>query len=68
MDILVYLHFLPLEWYHLDTLSLLMFLPAISIPACDLSSQAFHMMHSAYKLDKQGNNIQPCPTRFPNLN
>ena len=32
---------------------------AILIPAYASSSLAFHMMHSAYKLNKQGNNIQP---------
>ena len=40
-------------------LRLLMFLPAILIPACASSSQAFHMMYSAYKLNKQGDYIQP---------
>ena len=38
---------------------LLIFLPAILIPACATSSLAFHMMYSAYKLNKQGDNIQP---------
>ena len=38
-------------------LRLLIFLPAILIPACASSSLAFHMMYSAYKLDKQGDNI-----------
>ena len=37
-------------------LSLLIFLPAISIPACASSSPAFLMMYSAYKLNKQGDN------------
>ena len=41
-------------------LRLLIFLLAILILACDLSSPAFHMMYSAYKLNKQGHNIQPC--------
>ena len=27
--------------------------------ACDSSSPAFHMMYSAFKLNKQGDNIQP---------
>ena len=36
-----------------------MFLPAILIPACVSSSPAFLMMYSAYKLNKQGDNIQP---------
>ena len=30
--------------------------------------RAFHMMYSAYKLNKQGDNIQPCYTLFPILN
>ena len=37
---------------------------AILIPACASSSQAFHMMYSAYKLNKQGDNIQPWHTPF----
>ena len=48
-------------------LRMLIFLPAILIPACDLSSPAFHMMYSAYKLNKQGDNIQPWHTSFPIL-
>ena len=43
---------------------LLIFLPAILIPACALYSPAFHMMYSAYKLSKQGDNIQPWYTPF----
>ena len=46
-------------------LRLLIFLPAILIPACALSSLAFHLMHSTYKLHKQGDNIQPWYTPFP---
>ena len=46
-------------------LRLLVFLPAILIPACASSSQAFHMLLSAYKLNKQGDNIQPWCTSFP---
>ena len=42
-----------------DYLRLLIFLPAILIPVCDSSSPEFHMMYSAYKLNKQGDNIQP---------
>ena len=42
--------------------------PAILIPTCDSSSLAFHMMYSAYKLNKQDDNIQPCHTPFPILN
>ena len=42
--------------------------PAILIPACASSSLAFHMMYSAYKLNKQGNNIQLLHTPFPTWN
>ena len=40
-------------------LRLLIFLLAILIPACASSSLAIHMMYPAYKLNKQGDNIQP---------
>ena len=40
-------------------LRLLIFLPAILIPVYASSSPAFLMMYSAYKLNKQGDNIQP---------
>ena len=46
-------------------LRLLICLPAILIPACASSSPAFLMMYSAYKLNKQGDNIQPWCTTFP---
>jgi len=46
-------------------LRLLIFLPEILIPACVSSSPAFLMMYSAYKLNKQGDNIQPWCTPFP---
>ena len=49
-------------------LRLLTFLPAILIPACASSSLAFQMMYSAYKLNKQGDNIQPWCTPFPTWN
>ena len=45
-------------------LRLLIFLLAILIPACVSSSPAFLMMYSAYKLNKQGDNIQPWQTPF----
>ena len=41
-------------------LRLLIFLPAILIPACVSFSPAFLMMYSAYELNKQSDNIQPC--------
>ena len=46
-------------------LKLLILLPAILIPACTSSSPVFHMMYSAYKLNKQDDNIQPWCTPFP---
>ena len=46
-------------------LRLLIFLLAILIPGCASSSPAFLMMYSAYKLNKQGDNIQPWGTAFP---
>ena len=49
-------------------LKLLIFLLAVLIPACDSSSPAFHMMYSAHKLNKQGDNIQPWCTTFSILN
>ena len=45
-------------------LRLLIFLPAILIPDCSSSSSAFLMTYSAYKLNKQGDNIQPWRTPF----
>ena len=58
-------------------LRLLKFLQAILIPACASSSQAFLMMYSAYKLNKQsdsmhycilGDNMQASRSPFPNWN
>ena len=46
-------------------LRLLIFLPEILIPVCASSSPEFHMIYSAYKLNKQGDNIQPWRTPFP---
>ena len=46
-------------------LRLLIFLLAILIPACASSSPVFLMMYSAYKLNNQGDNIQPWCTPFP---
>ena len=45
-------------------LRLLIFLPAILIPAYNSSSLAFCMMYSVYKLNKQGDNKQPFHTLF----
>src|SRR5574337_1780496 len=46
-------------------LRLLIFLPAILIPACVSSSPAFCMMYSAYKLNKQGDTA--LKYSFPNF-
>ena len=48
-------------------LRLLIFLPAVLILACASSSLAFCMMYSAYKLNKQSDNIQPCCTSSEQL-
>ena len=45
-------------------LRLLIFLLAILIPAVASSSLAFHMRYSVYKLNNQGDNIQPWHTPF----
>ena len=45
-------------------LRLLIFLLVILIPACASSSAVFLMMYYAYKLNKHGDNIQPCHTPF----
>ena len=47
------------------TSAYLIFLLAILITAFASSSLAFHMMYSAYKLNKQGDNIQSWRTLFP---
>ena len=47
-------------------LRLLIFFLPILIPACESSSLAFHVMYSAYKFKKQGDNTQPCNS-FPNF-
>ena len=46
-------------------LMLLIFLPAILIPACASSSPAFLLIYSARKLNNQADNIQPWHTPFP---
>ena len=49
-------------------LRLLIFLPAILMPACVSSSPAFCVMYFTYKLNKESDNIQPWRTLFPTLN
>ena len=46
-------------------LRLLIFLPAILILVCASSSLAFLVVYSAYKLNKQSDNIRPWRTPFP---
>ena len=46
-------------------LRLLIYLPAILIPACDSPSLEFCRMYYAYKLNKQGDNMQSWCTPFP---
>ena len=48
-----------------EYLRLVIFLLEILILAYDSSTPAFHMMYFAYKLNKQGDNIQPWHTLFP---
>ena len=62
------LPFMPLRVISCIYLRLLTFLPAIIISTCDSSNPAFHMMYSAYKLNKQCDNIQPWCTPFLILN
>ena len=47
---------------------LLVFLLEILIPAYDSSRLVFNLIYSAYKLNKQSDNIQPCHTPFPTFN
>ena len=61
--LLLPLHFLPSAY-----LRLLIFLLEILIPACASSSLAFLITYSAYKLNKQGDNIQPWHIPFPTWN
>ena len=48
-----------------DAMILVIFLLAFLIPACASSSPAFLIMCSAYKLNKQSDNVQPQRTPFP---
>ena len=54
---LVPFHFSATKIVSSAYLRLLIFLPAVFIPACASSSPAFHMMHSAYML-RNGNPLQ----------
>ena len=48
-------------------LRLLIFSPAILIPAAESSSSAFHMMHSVYNLNKQSDKYTAWTYSFPNF-
>ena len=50
-----------------EYLRLLIFLPAVLIPACVSSSPASCVRYSAWNLNKQGDNAQPWHTPFPIL-
>ena len=56
---------LLLEASHLRIWGYLIFLLAVLTPACASSSPAFHMMYSAFKLNKQCDNMQSWCTPFP---
>ena len=61
---LVPLHFLQLGWYHLHVWGCWYFPGNLDSSLCP----TFRMIYSAFKLNKQGDNIQPCHTPFPILN
>ena len=60
--------FSPIRVVSSAYLKLLIFLPALLIPACNSSSLAFRMMYPAYKLNKQGDNTWSCHIPFSILN
>ena len=64
----VSLLFLSLRVVKSAYLRLLIFLPAILIPACNSSNSAFLLMYSVYRLNKQGDSRQPCHILFSILN
>ena len=65
---LVPLHFMLLESYHLYIWGYWYFSQQSQFQLESNSSMSFCMMYSAYKLNKQGDNIQPWCTSFPILN
>ena len=66
--LLVPLHFLPFRVVSSAYLRPSMFPPPMLIPAYNSSSLACLMMCSVYKLNKQGDNRQPCCTPLSILN
>ena len=65
---LVPLHFMLLELYYLYIWGYFYFSQKSWFQLETKSSMAFCMMYSAYKLNKQGGNTEPCCTPFPILN
>ena len=63
--LLVLLHFLPEGWCHLHIWGYWYFSQQSWFQLVVSSSLAFCMMYSAYKLNKQGDNIQPWRIPFP---
>ena len=63
-----YLKLLIFDWNIDPFEEILIFLPPVFILAWVSSSPAFCMMYSAYKLNKQGDSIQPLCTHLPILN
>ena len=57
--------FLPLEWYHLHIWGCWYFSWESWFQLVLHLAQHFCMMYSVYKLNKQGDNIQPWHTLFP---
>ena len=57
--------FLPLEWYHLHIWGYWYFSQQSWFQLMLHPAQHFHIMYSAYKLNKEGDNIQPWRTPFP---
>ena len=62
---LVPLHFLPLGWCHLHIWGYWYFSRQSWFQLVLLSSPAFLIMYSVYKLNNQGDNLQPWLTPFP---
>ena len=61
---LVPLHVLPLEWCHLH-IKVIDISPGYLDSSLWSSSPEFGIKYSAYKLNKQGDNISTCYTPFP---
>ena len=61
---LVPLHYLPLEWYQLPIWGCWYFPKKSWLQLVIRPAWHFSLMCLAYKLNKQGDNIQPCHARF----